>query len=196
MLKSQVEVWDACKEAQKAHPGIECAGFEVGLFMNYLGKGCSNEKEALAGKHDDAEFIYSMHDMRALIPLKSNGTIPRITMTEIGDIGRFVAAACSLPKWERSFGMVGETLRMDEVVRLIEEVRGKKMDIEFRTQEQVQKEKERETNPHRLFWLELEEVYSRDREDEAVIRPVLNELCPDVKPMSVQDYLRKYWAES
>src|SRR5450432_1279222 len=73
MLKSQVEVWDACKEAQKAHPGIECAGFEVGLFMNYLGKGCSNEKEALAGKHDDAEFIFYMHDMRALIPLKTNG---------------------------------------------------------------------------------------------------------------------------
>ena len=117
-------------------------------------------------------------------------------MTEIGDIGRFVAAACSLPKWERSFGMVGETLRMDEVVRLIEEVREKKMDVEFRTQEQVRKEKEQETNPDRLFWLEMEEMYSRDREDEAVIRPVLNELCPEVKPISVQDYLRKYWAES
>ena len=164
--------------------------------MNYLGKGCINEKEALAGKHDDAEFVYYMHDLRALIPLKSDGTIPRITMTEIGDIGRFVAAACSLPKWERSFGMVGETLRMDEVVRLIEEIREKKMAVEFRTQEQVRKDKGRETDPNRLFWIELEEMYTRDREDEAVIRPVLNELCPDVKPMSVEDYLRKYWTES
>ena len=117
-------------------------------------------------------------------------------MTEIGDIGRFVAAACSLPKWERNFGMVGETLRMDDVVRLIEGVREKKMDVEFRTPEQVRNGKERETNPARMFWWELEEMYSRDQEDEAVIRPVLNEVCPHVKPMSVQDYLRKYWAES
>jgi hypothetical protein len=196
MLKSQVDFWDACLEAQKAHPGFECAGFEVGLFMNYLGKGCKNEKEALAGKHDDCEFVYYMRDMKAVIPLKSDGTIPRITMTEIGDIGRYVAAACSLPKWERSFGMVGETLRMEEVVRLIEEVRGRQMDVTFRTPEQVLEDKEREENPDRLFWLELEEMYSRDREDEAVIRPTLNKLCLDIRPVSVRDYLRKYWTES
>lgn len=196
MLKSQVDFWAACEEAQKSRHGFECAGFEVGLFMNYLGKGCSNEREALAGKHDDAEFVYYVRDMKAAIPVKSDGTIPRITMTEIGDIGCFVAAACSLPKWERSFGMVGETLRMDQVVRLIEEVRERKMDVEFRTQEQIRKEKERETNPDRVFWLELEEMYSRDREDEAVIRPTLNRLCPNIKPMGIDDYLRKYWAES
>jgi len=196
MLKSQAEVWEACEEAKKTHPGFECAGFEVGLFMNYLGKGCKSEKEALAGKHDDAEFVYYMRDMKALIPLKADGTIPRITMTEIGDIGRFVAAACSLPRWQRSFGMAGSTMRMDEVVKLIEEVRQQKMDVTFRTPNEVSKERSQATDSNRLFWLELEEIYTRDREDEAVIRPVLNELCPDVVPISIKDYLLKYWAES
>jgi len=196
MVKSQIEVWEACEKAKSDYPGFECAGFEVGLFMNYLGKGSRNEEEALAGNHDNAQFVYYMRDMKAFIPLKPDGTIPRITMTEIGDIGRFVAAACSLPKWERSFGMVGSTMRMDEVVKLIEDVRQRKMDVTFRTPDQIRQEQALATDPNKLFWLELEEIYTRDRVDEAVIRPVLNGLCPDVKPMSIKDYLWKYWADS
>jgi hypothetical protein len=196
MLSPQTAVWDACKEAMKSHPGFEWAGFHNGLFMNYLGNGCRNEEEALAGKSDDGETIYYMAGMVAKIPLRADGKVPRISMTEIGDIGRFVAAACSLPKWEENFSMVGQTLRMDEIVALIEKVRGKKMEVEYRTPEQIRIEKEGEKDLMKVFWLELEEMETHDALDESVMRPILNELCPDVKPMAIEEYLRKFWSDS
>jgi hypothetical protein len=196
LLASQAEVWDACDNAQRDYPNFEWSSIQVGLFMNYLGYGCKNEKEALAGKHNDGEHFYFIKAMKAQIPLKPDGSIPRITMTEIGDIGRFVAAACSLPKWDRQLGIVGQTLRMDEVVELIENVRGHPMKVLYRPLSQIQEEKNSEKAADRFFWLELEEMYARDRTDEGVIRPNLNNLCPDIKPMTIKDYLIKYWSGS
>ncbi|KAF2182049.1 hypothetical protein K469DRAFT_713128, partial [Zopfia rhizophila CBS 207.26] len=118
MLSDQVAVIEACRTAKSSHPGFEYAGFHLGLFMNYLGYGAEKEEEALAGKRDDGEFVWHVKDMRAEIPLTKEGKVPSITLTEIGDAGRFVAAACMLEKgkWEEDCSMVGETVRMDEVV--------------------------------------------------------------------------------
>lgn len=55
-----------------------------------------NEAEALADKTDDGEFILSLKDMKARIPLAKDGMIPCMTFTEINNIGNFVSAACAL----------------------------------------------------------------------------------------------------
>jgi hypothetical protein len=196
LLAAQTPIWDACRKARAEHPGFEWAGFHLGLFMNYLGNGCAGEKEALAGKSDDGEFIFYMKDLKAAIPLREDGGIPRISMMEIGDVGRFVAAACSLPAgaWREDFSMVGETLRMDEVVKIIERVRGKKVEVVSRTTEEIRREKEENKEDEmKFFWLELEETYASDKVGEGVIEPVLNGLCPDVKSMSVEEYVTKFW---
>lgn len=201
MLSSQIPVWEACRaaarDAEAAGKIFEWAGFHVGLFMNYLGNGCRSEDEALAGKSDDGEFIFFLKDMKAKIPLTKDGKIPRMTFTEIGDVGGFVSAACALPQgeWKENFGMVGSTLGMDEIVKLVEEVRGKKMNTEYRTFEQVRKEKEECKDEMMLFWIDLEAMCATNEEDKGIIRPVLNELCPHVKPISVEAYVRKFWSE-
>ena len=61
--------------------------------------------------------------------MKADGTTPQITLTVIRDIGRFVAAACTLPdgKWESSMVMVRETISIDEVTQQIEELVGKRL---------------------------------------------------------------------
>jgi hypothetical protein len=164
--------------------------------MNYLGNGCADEKGALAGKSDDGEFIFFMRDMKARIPVDVDGKIPRITMMEIGDVGRFVDAACDLPpgEWKEDFSVVGETLGMDEVVRIIEMVRGKKMDVEFRTIEQIKEDISKTEDEMKVFWLELEMIYARDAVGEGVITPILNGICPQVRPMGVEEYVRKFWS--
>jgi hypothetical protein len=200
MLSAQMPVWEACKVAVRDvranGRNFEWAGFHVGLFMNYLGNGCKDEGEALAGKSDDGEFVFYMKDMRASIPLTREGKIPRMTLTEIGDVGRFVSAACDLPygEWKENFGMVGSTVGMDEVVSIIEKVRGRKMDVEYRTVEDVRREKEECKDEMKVFWLELEEMCAMGEEGKGIIRPVLNEVCPNVKPMSVEEYVRKFWS--
>lgn len=84
---------------------------------------------------------------------------------------------------------------MDEVVTIIEEVRGGKMNVEYRTFEQVRKEKEECKDEMMLFWIDLEAMCATNEEDKGIIRPVLNELCPHVKPISVEAYVRKFWSE-
>jgi hypothetical protein len=130
--------------------------------------------------------------------LNGEGKAPRATLTEIRDVGRFVAAACLLPKgeWREDFSMVGETIRMDAVVKIAEAVRGRKMEVVYRQFDEVVKDKEAEADFYRKFWYELEEMMARDRVGEGILEPVLNRLCSGVKPISVEDYVRKYWSKT
>ncbi|PVH91427.1 NAD(P)-binding protein [Periconia macrospinosa] len=197
ILRPRHIVTDACREAQQKHPGFEYACFNVGLFMNYLGYGAPDEEGALNGLNDTWVWVWDVKGMKAAIPLTKEGKVPRMTTTEIGDVGKFVAAACLLPKgsWKEDFGMVGETIHMDEVVKIIESVRGKKMEVTFRPYDQVVEENQKEeiVYPNK-FWGQLEEMVARNAVGEGIVNPVLNELCPEVRPMSVEQYVRKFWS--
>ncbi|KAF2420574.1 NAD(P)-binding protein [Tothia fuscella] len=200
MLAAQTPIWDACREAKAQHEGFEWAGFHCGLFMNYLGYGCAKEEEALAGKSRDGEWLFHVKDLKAIIPVeeKDERLVPRITMTELGDVGAFVAAACSLSpgSWKEDFSMVGETLGMDEIVGIIEKVRGKKVDVTYRSLEETGRELVKvrgEGEVMRVFWLELEMCTAKDKVGMCVLESVLNGLCPGVRPTRVEEYVRRYW---
>ncbi|KAF2502459.1 NAD(P)-binding protein [Lophium mytilinum] len=196
-LAPSAEVLEACREAKKRHPQFEWAGFHVGLFMNYLGYGAPDEAKALAGKENDGTFIFDVENLTADIPLTATGEIPRMSLTEIGDVGRFVAAACDLPvgEWKEEFGAVGETLRMNEIVKLVERVRGRTMQVRYWKLEEINKDlwKVEKGDYLKEFWLEMATRYARDAEGEGIIVPVLNDLCPQVKPIGVEEYLSRFW---
>jgi NmrA-like family len=130
----KLAVRDACRDA-RGRGVLETARFHCGGFMNILALGLEDGKRTML-KHGYADdpIIWNVKDMTAEVPVKENGSTPRMTLTKIGDIGRFVAAACELEdgKWEEDMGMVGETIAISDVVRLIEEVRGRKMDVKKR----------------------------------------------------------------
>ena len=198
-MRPTYEVMDACVAAQKDHPGLEIAGFHIGLFMNYLGFGAPhNEEEAVHGIAFEWPVVWDMKNMKARIPLTPEGKIPRLSLTEIGDVGRFTAAACLLPKgeWKKEFNFVGETIRMDEVVKLIEKVRGQKMEIIYRPYKQIVEEEAKETIewPNK-FWLQAEIVHAQDEVGKGVVEPIYNDLVPQVKPASVEEYLIKFWSQ-
>lgn len=197
-MRPTYEVMDACLAAQEDHPELEIAGFHIGLFMNYLGFGAPhNEEEAVHGIAFEWPVIWDMRNMKASIPLSPKGNIPRLSLTEIGDVGRFTAAACLLPKgeWKKEFNFVGETIRMDEVVKIIEKVRGEKMEVNFRPYNQIVEEEAKETVewPNK-FWLQAELVHGLDDAGEGVVEPVHNDLMPQVQPLSVEKYLMKFWS--
>jgi hypothetical protein len=197
MLAPQEQIWAECRKAAAAREGrFEWSAFRVGLFMNYLGLGAP-DKEALCGLTDTYKFVWDVENMRAEVPLNREGGVPRITMTEIGDIGRFVSGACDLPSgsWRESMGMQGDTKGMDEIVGIVEKVRGRKMEVVYKPFEVLQRERMAATEPVKEFWLELEEAYARDRHGEGVFSTELNDILNgEVVPLSIEEYVMKYWS--
>lgn len=131
--------------------------------MNYLGLG-SMHPEALAGLTDDEKFIWDVENMKAALPLNPEGKSPRTILTDLRDVAKFVSAACDLPdgQWEQDMGMAGDKKHVDDVVTIIEKVRGAKMGVTYRPIEQISKEAKEEKDIMRKFWLQLEEACARD----------------------------------
>ncbi|KAF2096112.1 NAD(P)-binding protein [Rhizodiscina lignyota] len=210
-MAPRIGVWQACEAAvedqRKNGHVFEWCRFVCGMFMNYLGYGCEREEEAMSGKGDDGEFLFFQRDgtLRVEIPIMSmkelesgERKVPRIVLTEIGDMGRFVAAACALPdgKWEVDMGMAGSVMRIDEVVRVIEEVRKRKMEVKYVEMTELEvRQKELQTKEDfiGLFWNDLAMMYARDEEGEGYFRARVNELCPEVKALTVKKYMEKFW---
>lgn len=215
-------VWEACEKAE-SESNIEWARFNVGLFMNYFGIGCSKllaatstpenelvvrqqalEKEAAACAGVDRQgdmgdgsgsFLLSLRGAEAELPIKADGTFPRVTLTEIGNMGMFVAASLRLERWERDMNIVGCNIRLDELLSHVEAATGRRFEVKTLQLEDLEKE------VHKLLpeaflkkiWLELKLMIARDAVGEGVLDPVVNKLCPEIKPLDFESYLQKYW---
>lgn len=198
-LNLKLTVWRACMES-----GLEVARFSCGMFMNYLAVGCEIEERretALHGLADEA-IIWDVERRRAELPVKDDGTLPKVTLTEIGDVGNFVAAACDLEmgKWENDMGIVGEIIGVDKVTKLLETAVG----ASFELQKVGRKELEERVNSvegvgrSREEFLkkmvsQIELVMLDETEGAAILKPVTNRLCPAVKPVSVAEFLQKVY---
>lgn len=194
-------VWEACERSN-----IQWARFNVGMFMNYLGIGCSDDKEveekACAGVDREGDmpdgsgaFLISLSSATAEIPMREDGGYPGMTFTEIDNVGEFVAAALELESWETDMNIVGSNIRFDELLELCEEVRGKKFVVTPLAKSGLEKEISSLESPLSLkqLWLELKLQTATDIFGEVIFEPVVNSLCPQVKAVDVETYLRKYW---
>ncbi|KAM6527424.1 hypothetical protein FSOLCH5_003494 [Fusarium solani] len=116
-------------------------------------------------------------------------------MTTMRDVGRFFVASLELPKWEESMSMAGETLTMGELLAYAEAVTGKKFLVNRLTRAYLEKRLS-EIAPDDYMaqmWTEFKLAYTRDLDDEMVLKPVVNELCPQVQPIGVRKYMEMYW---
>ncbi|KAK2875632.1 hypothetical protein FQN49_001549 [Arthroderma sp. PD_2] len=198
---AKLPVWEAVLESK-----IDAAMFSTGMFMNYLGIGCpekdGNRTEALAG-FAEGPFLFNLVEGWVDIPVaESDGngqpSPSVITMTNIRDIGRFIAAAIDLeePWGKRELGMAGSTLQFDEMVPLFEKYTGRKMEIRPFNKKQVQERAANSPGGVEGIIVQMEcQLKMVCCQGGIPIEPTLNQLCPDVKPMTVEEFLRKYWAE-
>lgn len=178
--------------------------------MNYLALGKDfggdvQRQAAVTQNLDDMSIIWDIPNHSVEMPVKEDGTTPRITLTDIRDIGRFVAAACELPdgQWRRSMEMVGETIDADEVTRIIEEASGKKFKRKTVGREALESRiskiegigSSREEIVDKMV-AQIELMMLEDKECITIMRPVVNELCPDVKPTSVREFVAHCWKDT
>ncbi|KAF2193936.1 NmrA-like family protein [Zopfia rhizophila CBS 207.26] len=217
-------VWEEC---MKHKDKIECARFNVGSFMNYLGHGIYpvesfseidvetqmrqlrtgrgymvGEDQACQGlsrqgdlRDGSGAFLIGLKNGIAELPVKDDGQWPRITMTMMKDVGYFVAASLDLPKWRQNMSMVGDTLTMGELLAHAEAVTGKRFQVETIKREDLEKRLENIAPDDFMgrMWVEFKLAYTRDLDDEVVLDPVMNRLCPKVKPTTVREYMEMFW---
>ncbi|RMJ03639.1 hypothetical protein CDV36_014829 [Fusarium kuroshium] len=214
-------VWDECLKYDE----IECAKFNQGAYMNYIGHGIyptpskvtdnaalelmsvgygymPGEDEACQGllrQGDLADgsggFLIGLHNGIAELPVKDDGSWPRITLTTLRDVGRFFVASLELPKWEEHMSMVGETLTMGELLAHAEAVTGRKFLVNRLTRGYLERRLS-ELAPDDYMtqmWTEFKLAYTRDPDDEMVLKPVVNELCPEVQLIGVREYMENHW---
>lgn len=200
-LNGSVRIWEACEEAA-AVGGLEWTRYECGLFMNYLGFGVPGDspsgrelrEEALGGREKDGEWMYYPSTCRAELPVKVDGTFPRITLTAIEDVGKLVAKSLELSSWETTSYIVGETLRMDEVVRIAEKGMGKTWKVERLSVDELETRIASENDTEKKLWAQLAQSYGRDVEGEGWFEGNLNRLFPDISLLTVEGYFNKYYS--
>ncbi|KAJ6159671.1 hypothetical protein N7497_004208 [Penicillium chrysogenum] len=189
--------------ANRQKDKIESAKFNIGSFMNYIGHGiypipsptsdeettlrqlaagkgyAAGEDEACQGlqrqgdlKDGSGAFLIGLRNGVAELPQTEDGRWPRISMTSLRDVGRFVAASLDLPESRHR-----KKFQVDVI---------KPRDLEMKLSAQ--------DDFMGLMWAEFKLAYTRDLEDEVVLQPVVNRLCPAIIPMSARQYMEEYWS--
>lgn len=204
LLRLKLDIWERCQQS-----GLECARFIPGWFMNYFGQGCPEQKkeQATAGLDDDLMLDYvDIGRGKVTVPHTEKGSPAKVSMTEMGDIGRFVAAALDLDagKWEADMGMVGSTVDLEQMARVAEKVTERNFEITTVTKEDLKhREDDSDKQMAKEFSIEalkgkmvaqLMQCACEEEIGNQINDPVLNRLCPDVKPVGFERYLERFWS--
>jgi hypothetical protein len=195
LFNSQTEVWPALRAAAAERPGeFEWGAFHPGAFMNYLGIGNPNPKAA-NGLQEGASLCWDVDKMTATLPLTKDGKVPLITLTELGDIGRAVSVACELPfgQWKEHMGIAGEVIALDEVVTIVEKVRGRKMRVDHVPFDTVQESARNATEMFEKMWWQLFQSFGRDEAGEIVFEANVNKIEGQINFQKVEEYVAKFW---
>ncbi|KAL5351280.1 hypothetical protein ACLOAV_003132 [Pseudogymnoascus australis] len=210
----KIPVWQEILSRSSA--ALDVALFPCGMFMNYLGIGCpegengQNRAAALAG-FSEGPFLFHLEEGWVEVPVlqgaeansdtdNAAGIYPLVTATDIRDVGRFVVAAIDLEEpWAgRELGMAGSTMRFDEVVQLCEKYTGRSLEVRRVTRKQLEARLS-DIPPDLVEGIiprmecQLSMVYC---DGDGHVDPALNRLCPWIRPMTIEAFLKKYWSST
>lgn len=181
--------------------GLECTRFRCGMFMNYMAFGSGKTKllQGLVGK----PIIWDVENHTAEPSIKDDGSYPKLSMTELSDVGKFVAAACDMPlgSWKPTMGMVGENIGVDEVLKLLEAKSGARYETKTVDKEQLEERASRIEGPGSNFedigiklTSQMELLFLEEKKGMELSEPTVNKLCLNVKPHSVERFLDAVFA--
>lgn len=179
----KLEVENAVRES-----GLEYTLYETGIFMNYLAVGTPG----LGGGHP-FRFIMDVENCSVTIP--GDGSAP-LVMTRMEDVGAFVAASLDLDKWPRVSRMAGDRKTYHEILAIAEPLRGKKFDVTYISMETLDEHVAQRTSDivKNSYWQVMREIARKDRYSYTDTN--LNDLCPWVKPMGIEKFLKKWWGNA
>ncbi|KAL4866252.1 hypothetical protein BDV12DRAFT_210613 [Aspergillus spectabilis] len=195
--KGKIIVWNAVQSAVREGK-IDAAAFPVGMFMNYLAIGIpdkAKEQEALAGFKEGPLMFHLDEDPAWIeVPVSETGEWPDVTMTDIRNVGEFVVAALGIQgRWGgRELGIAGDTRNLREVVDIIRRTLGREVQGREVSAGQLRERKEKLGEWDILAKMEIDYTMICGKGG-SVVRGVLNQLCPEVKPTSIKEFVERSW---
>ncbi|KAL0937796.1 NmrA-like family protein [Colletotrichum truncatum] len=177
---------------------LEWAVVLNGTFLEYFAP------PALKSHHPPhSVIVLDMEHNAAAIP--GDGNTP-VTFTYTFDVARFVVAALDLDRWPETHELriVGDELTFNEFVRLAEEIKGVKFDVAFDDVEKLKASQITELPGHKasygqfpkeqLQWFfAIFELWMATGLGRVEREGSLNELFPEIKPLTAREMLEKYW---
>ncbi|EED21340.1 isoflavone reductase family protein [Talaromyces stipitatus ATCC 10500] len=197
ILSAKLTTWDAVRSSVERGK-IDAARFPCGMFMNYLGIGCppSKRKDALAGFSEGPYLFHLEGDNPWVeVPLKEDdGQFSSLIMTNIRDIGKFITAAIDLEEpWSgRELGMAGETINFRDAIAICEQYIGKKIEVRPVTKAQLSEKLQEVPKNNFIEYMECQ-LSIAGTEELFLFEATLNKLCPQVRPMTITEFMQTFW---
>jgi len=173
---------------------LEYTRFVCGFFLDYFGFPHYPTYLPFMG------IVLDMRNHKAAIP--GDGEVP-VTFTLTRDVAKFVAASLDLESWEKTSFIVGDKIKLNDMLKWAEEATGKKFDVHY---DDVAKLKSYEVTelpanvprysffPKQLMQGMLAMMGLGMAEGHFDFKgPTLNEKLPEVKTTKVKDFLETYW---
>ncbi|CAD0095813.1 unnamed protein product [Aureobasidium vineae] len=173
-------VWDAvCKS------GLQYTRFDCGIFMNTFATGTPyGEIEALANLRP-WNFVINMKAGTAEVPASGND---KIVFTEMNDVARFVIASLELEVWPEVLDMRGDVKTYREAISIAKKVQRRRFLI--REDSVSAMEKQMKELPETSFYNQVRIALTKGW---GLVGDDLNKAFPNIEPMSVEDYMRRWW---
>lgn len=165
--------------------GIEYSIFMPGLFMDYF----AAPQRASASLYP---FVPRVDINKCEANIIGTGDEP-FCVTRADDVGRFVAAALDLDKWDESSGMIGSRTTWNELVKLGEKIRGKKFDVKYTPVDDAWDHANSVTDDVMAKF--TDHFYIAFTRGEFDVAATLNRKCPEVKPMAIEEFLYAWWGD-
>ncbi|KAI4223740.1 MAG: hypothetical protein LQ349_007369 [Xanthoria aureola] len=106
--------------------GMQYTSFVCGiLYERFAPGGMYASRIGLrSGIGAEGDYLVNISQRKAQIPYGTNGQPAIVSLTSAEDVGKFVAAAISLPQWPPELRMSGDRMQVSRLVQIVEMVRG------------------------------------------------------------------------
>lgn len=192
-LQSYFDSLDALEETS-----LEWAVVHNGTFLDYYAP------STLKSHYNHGTVVLDIPNAAAGIP--GTGDEP-MTFTYTFDVARFTIAALDLPSWPRELRIVGDTLTYNELTKLAEVAQGVKFDIKYDDLEKLRRFEITELPGHSddykkfpkevlLPFLSIFQRWMAEGLGSIPREGSLNEMFPEIKPLTAVDLMDMYWKTS
>lgn len=175
-------VWEAVKKS-----GLEYTRFINGLWLNIWAANAPREEDVGRSGFRGPPLIVDIKGGSASIPGDGSG---KIAFTDMRDIGKYVTAALDFEKWDEDSFIVGEKLSVNEFVKKVERVTGKPLDKSYISLEDLDVLiKENKGSAMMMIYEFMKLIGDGDFD----IPTTINQKVPEVKPITVDEFLARHW---